>query len=223
FANRDLLADTEVDGIRAVVPIGRENDAFSRIVNVEKLTRGATGATDLDVRTILLARVHALLDYRGYDVRALGVEIVARAVKVNGQQVDRVETVLRAVRLSLDQQHLLCEPVRRVGLLRVPVPKVFLAKRDGGELRIRADRPDGDELRDAVLPRLLHKFDPHDRVVVKEFPGPRPIGADPADYGSQVDHDVGPATFKCGADGSAITQVVVSVTRNKHFRHTGEL
>ena len=39
-----------------------------------------------------------------------GIEVVARAVEVDREQVDRVEAVLLAVGLALHQQHLLGSP-----------------------------------------------------------------------------------------------------------------
>lgn len=66
----------------------------------------------------------------------------ARAVQVHRQEVDPVEAVLLPVGLGLDEQHLLRQAVGRVGLLGVAAPQVVLAERDGGELRVDADRPD---------------------------------------------------------------------------------
>ena len=53
---------------------------------------------------------NAFLNERGNHVRGLGVKVVARTVQVHGEQKDRVEPILLAVRLALDQQHLFGEP-----------------------------------------------------------------------------------------------------------------
>ena len=84
------LADAEVDRLGAVVALGREDDALGGVVDVEELARGAAGAPDLDVvASPRLARVDALLDQGRDDVRARRVEVVARAVEVDRDQVDR--------------------------------------------------------------------------------------------------------------------------------------
>ena len=83
----------------------------------------------VDVVGAALAGIDALLDERGDDVRGGRVEVVARAVQVHGDEVDDVEAVLLAVRLALDEQHLLGQPVGRVRLLGVAVPEVVLVER----------------------------------------------------------------------------------------------
>ena len=71
-----------------------------------------------------------------------GSKLSPRPVEVDRQQVDRVEAVLLPVGLRLDQQHLLGQPVWRVGLLRIAVPQVVFAERHRRELGIAADRAD---------------------------------------------------------------------------------
>ena len=61
-----------------------------------------------------------------------------------------------------------------------PSHSAFLAKRDGRELRVRADRPRDDELRRLVQPCLLEDVHPHREVRVPVAAGVRPVGADPA-------------------------------------------
>ena len=42
---------------------------------------------------------------------AVGVEVVARSVQIDGQQVDRLPAVLVMVSQRLDQEHLLSQPL----------------------------------------------------------------------------------------------------------------
>ena len=114
-------------------------------------------------------RFDALADHAGMTCELGRVEVVARAVQVGRQQVDGVEAVLLAVRLRLDQQHLLGQAVRRVGLLGIARPQVVFAERHRGELGIGADRADRDELLHAGQPRLLHQLGAHDQVLVEEL------------------------------------------------------
>src|SRR5204862_503865 len=78
-------------------------------------------------------------------VRRPRIEVVLWAVQVHRHRKDRIEIVLLAVRLGLDQQHLLRQPIRRVRLLRVAFPDVFLAEWHRRVLRVGADGPDGDQ------------------------------------------------------------------------------
>src|SRR5439155_1872913 len=95
----------------------------------------------------------------------------ARAVKIYRQQIDGVHSVLPAVGLTLHQQRLLGDPVRRIGLLRISVPERFFAERYGRELGVGARSSRHDELLHAVAPRVFDRLDAHDSVVVKELPG----------------------------------------------------
>ena len=118
------------------------------------------------------------------------IEVVARPVEVRRQQEDRVEAVLLAVRRGADEQRLLGDAVRSVGLLGVPVPEVLLAERHGRELRVGADGAGEHELGGAVQPRLLEHVGAHHQVRVPVAPGVGPVGADAADLGREVEHDL---------------------------------
>ena len=86
------------------------------------------------------------LAYQGRnDVGGGEPEVVPRVVKVDGEQKDRVEAVLLAIGLGLDEHHLLGQSVRGVGLLMVAVPEIVLTERDGGELGVGANGSQGDE------------------------------------------------------------------------------
>ena len=82
-----------------------------------------------------------------------------------------IEAVLLAVGLPLDEEHLLREPIRCVGFLRVAVPEVVFVERNRRELRIRADRADADELGNTGEARLFHQLHAHHEVFVRNSPG----------------------------------------------------
>ena len=123
-------------------------------------------------------------------MRGLGIEVVARAVEIHGQQIDRVEAVLGAVGLGLHEQLLLRDAVGRVRLLGIAGPEVVLAERHRRELRVRADRADRDELLEAGKPRVLHQERAHHQVLVVELAGMLPVRADAAHDCRKVDDDV---------------------------------
>ena len=60
----------------------------------------------------------------------------------------------------------------------------------GRELRVGADRAGEHELARAVQPRLLEHVGAHHQVRVPVAPGVRPVGADPADLGREVEHEL---------------------------------
>ena len=96
-----------------------------------------------------------------------------------------------AVRLSPDENGLLRDAVRRVRLFRVAVPELVLAERDGSELRVGADRPDDDELRRRVDPRLLENIGAHREVREPVAAGIRAVRADAPNLGREVEHELG--------------------------------
>ena len=65
--------------------------------------------------------------------------VVSEPIEADRQKVDAVEAVLLPVRLQLDKQHPLSQPVGGFGLLGVPVPEVFLLEGGRGELGAGAD------------------------------------------------------------------------------------
>ena len=126
----------------------------------------------------------------GNDVRAARIEVVAHAVEIHRQQVDRVEGVLLPIGLRLHQQHLLRQTVRRVGLLRIAVPQIFFAKRNRRELRIAADGANCHVLLDTAPTGVLERQGAHLQVVVEETSRVLAIGADAADNRREVNDDV---------------------------------
>ena len=149
------------------------------------------GAPDLDVVGAgSRASTHFLIS-AGITCDDAGSKLSPGPYRLTGIRWIDVEAVLLPIGLALDEQHLLGEAVRRVGLLRVAVPEVVLAERHGRELRVRADGADLDELRDAGQPGLLHQLDAHHRVLVEEAARVLAVGPDPADDRGEVDDDVG--------------------------------
>ena len=133
------------------------------------------------------ACLQAFADERRNDVRGSRVEVIARPVQVHRQQADGVKSILLAVGLGLHQQHLLCQSVGGVGLFGVSVPQVFLAEGHRRELGISAHRTERYELADPALPGLVHEFNTHYQVVVKEFGRVLAVGPNPPYLGSKVD------------------------------------
>ncbi len=70
------------------------------------------------------------------------IEIIARAVEIHRQQIDRVEAVLLAIGLAHDQQRFLGDAVGGVGLFGISVPQFGFVEGDGREFRIGADGAD---------------------------------------------------------------------------------
>src|SRR5205814_7803552 len=85
---------------------------------------------------------------------------------------------------------LLGEAVRRISLLRVPVPKVLLVEWHGCELRVSAHGADGDELLDAALTPNFHQLGAHHQIVVKELPRPLTVRTVAAVHCCEVNNDV---------------------------------
>ena len=69
-------------------------------------------------------------------MRTFQIEIVARAVKIDHEQVGAVEAVLLAVGLRLGDHHLLGEAVGGVGFFGIAVPEVAFLERHGRELGV---------------------------------------------------------------------------------------
>ena len=204
----------EVDRLRAVVALGGEDDALRR-----RRRRTGTRATPSPCprprcgrRRPSRASTHFLIS-AGITCEEAGSKLSPGPVQVDRDQIDDVEAVLRPIGLALDEQHLLGQAVRGVGLLRVAVPEVVLVERHRRELRVGADRPDRDELVDAGQAGGLHQLDAHDRVLVEEPARVLAVGADAADDGGEVDDDVRAAVGEGPVDAVRGPQVVVAAMR----------
>jgi nitroimidazol reductase NimA-like FMN-containing flavoprotein (pyridoxamine 5'-phosphate oxidase superfamily) len=192
LADPDLAARAEVHRLGRVVALRRQHDALGGVVDVEEVARRRARAPGLDHALAALDRLDALPDQRGDHVRGARIEVVAGAVQIGGQERDRVQAVLGAVRLRLHQERALRDAVRRVGLLGIAVPQLLLLERHRRVLRIGADRADQHELLHAVNARALDHLRAHHQVLVEEAAGALAVGADPADDRREVDHELGP-------------------------------
>ena len=151
-------------------------------------------------------------------MRGSRIEIIAGTVEIDRQEINRVEPVLLPVRLRLDQQHLLGQPVGRVGLLGVPAPEVVLAEGHRRELGIGADGADDDELGDAGEPGLLHELHAHHHVVVEEEPRLLAVGADAAHHPRQVEDQLGAGVLQHADDVGLLPEIVVAAPRDEGSR-----
>ena len=97
----------------------------------------------------------------------------------------------------------------------IAVPEVALEKRHRRQLRIRADRPDADELLHAAPARLLHRQRAEHDVLEEEPPGRIAVGADAADDRRQVDHDIGRELGVHALDVGLAREVVLRLARHQ--------
>jgi len=209
IADGDFLADAEVDGFGGVELFGAEDDATSGVVHIDEFPRGGAGAPDVDGGGAAVTGVDHLLDDGGDDVGAGGVEIVPRAVEIDGDEIDGVEAVLLAIGLALDEEHLLGEAVGGVGLLRVAVPEFVLMEGNGGVFRVGADGADGDEFGDAGAASLFDEEHAHHGVVVEEGARILAVGADASDDGGEMDDDVRVGISEGALDAGFGAEIVV--------------
>jgi len=191
----NLLSGTKVDRVGFVVPFGGEDNCPGRVLDIEELPGCCAGTPDFDNGFLLPDCIDKLLDQGRDHVGTLGIEIVARTVKVDWQEIDRIKPVLLPVRLCLHEERLLCNPVRGIGLFRVPVPELVLAKWYRSELGVGTDCSKNYALLHTLLPCCLNDLDAHDCVVIEEFPGIVLVEPDAADFCGKVDDDI-PA-FHC--------------------------
>jgi hypothetical protein len=122
---------------------------------------------------------------------------------------------LLTVGLALDEQRLLGDSIRCVGLLGISVPEILLAKRHRSEFRIGTNRPEDHGLFHAVATRGFDELDAHDGVVVEEAAGVGPIGADATYDRGQVNHNLRPMFREETLDGVAAREIVIGVGGNE--------
>jgi hypothetical protein len=223
----DLRAAADVHRLGRVVALGRTDDPFGGVLDVDELARRASRSPHRDRAGAPALGVDALADERRDHVRRLRIGAVARAVGVDQEERDGVEAVLLPVGRRLHQQDLLRQPVGRVGLLGIAVPQVVLAERHRRQLGVAADRADDHHLADPGAPGLVQERHAHHQVVVEELGGRGPVGADAADARRQVDEDVdrppratrGPRRLGEQAPRRArIAQVVLAAARRHDLR-----
>src|SRR5262249_55545495 len=131
------------------------------------------------------------------------------------QQVDRLESVLLSVCLSLDQQHLLRQPIRSVRLFRVTIPKVLLTERNRRELRVGADRANRYKLAHPVLASRLHELHTHHQIIVEELARLLTIDPYPANRSRHMNNDI--LTPNCALANLPASHIVSRTARNGYL------
>ncbi len=126
-----------------------------------------------------------------------------------------------AIRLRLHQQHLLGQPVGRVGLLGVAVPQIVLAERHRRELRIRADGAGRDQFLQADAAAFFDELHAHHQVVVEKLSRVDAVGADAAHARRQVHDQVGLRVAIEPPHRLDVDQVVVARTRHRQLGPAG--
>src|SRR2546429_9197558 len=89
LADGDLLTGPEIDGIRAVVAVGREHEPLDAVVDVEELACRRSVTPQNHPLSVLEHLPDQIRDH----VRRLEVEVVARAVQICGKEEDGVQSV----------------------------------------------------------------------------------------------------------------------------------
>src|SRR5678815_2602743 len=134
--------------------------------------------------------LNTFADECGDYMRGLGIKIISRAIKIDGQQEDRVHPILLPVRLRLHQHHFLGETVRCISLLRKAIPQIIFAKRNWRELRIRANGTNSDELGKIALASLFHKLSAHHEIVIEVLARTSIVGSNSSNDCCQVNHEI---------------------------------
>src|ERR1019366_4848631 len=102
-----------------------------------------------------------------------------------------------------------------VGLLRISIPQILLAKWHRGELGVGTDGTQDHGLLSLVDAGGLNELDAHDGVVIEETAGVLAVGADAAYDGSQVDQDLRLVFGEEALDGVGSGEIIFGVKRNK--------
>ena len=127
---------TDIDRFGAVLALGSKKDTFRSIAGVNEFTRcGARSPAD----DMVIARIDCIdaFLYKGRnDVGAVRVEIVPRAVEIDGNKKYAVETIFCTIGLGLDEEHFLGEAIRGVCFFGVAIPDIVLFEGDGGKFGI---------------------------------------------------------------------------------------
>src|ERR1022692_1342179 len=214
-ANGDFHTASKIHRVGLVITLRCKDDAFGRVLDIEKLARGRAVAPEDDFVVAFLDCLHALPDQRRYDMGGFWIEVVALPVEVDRQEEDGVHAILLAVGLALHWQCLLGDPVRRVRLLRISFPEVLLAKRYRRKLWIRANRTQYDRLLYSMAPRRLDELDAHDRVGVEEAAWVGAIGADSTHNSGQMNQNFRPMFHEYALDGIGAPKIVFLVDRKE--------
>ena len=123
-------------------------------------------------------------------MRGFQIETISGPVKINRQEVDRIEAIFLAVGLALDQKHLFSEAIGCIRFFRIAIPKIGFFKGYRGVLWVGADRADPDKFLNAFLPSSLHELDSHHGIVVEKTARSGTIQPDPADVSCKVYYQI---------------------------------
>jgi hypothetical protein len=180
----------DIDGFGAVIAFGGKKDTFRGVASVNELARcGARSPAD----DMVIARVDcidAFLYKSRNDMGTIGMEIIPRAVEIDGDKEYAVETVFGTIGLGLYEKHFLGEAIRSVCFLGVAIPDIVFLEGDRGKFGIRADGADSDEFFEVAKACLVDELDAHHKVFIEEFAGVLTIGANTPYYGGEVDYDI---------------------------------
>ena len=212
ITNADFHARTEIHRQALVISLGGQQNALGRVLYIEELARGRAIAPHHDFLVAPLLRLDAFADQSRDDMRGLEIEIIAGAVEIGGQQENRVEAVLLAIGLRLNQQHLLGQTIRRVGLFGIAIPEIVFFEGHGREFGIRAHRANGHELAHAHAPGLMHQLHAHHKIAIEKLGRMQSIGADAAHLRGKM-HDDG--VFR--RDAMLLIRVIEQPTNRVHL------
>src|SRR5262249_16184178 len=119
----------DIDELAALVALRSAEYGNTRVLNVDEVADRPAGAPGDHLTQSRFPGLVMLADQGGDDVGVVQVEIIVRAVQVAGDQYDRVETVLPAVRSCQHGTHGLSERVRGAFFLGVTFPECGLGDR----------------------------------------------------------------------------------------------
>jgi len=122
---------------------------------------------------------------------AIGMEIIPRAIEIDGEKEYAIEAVFGTIGLGLDEEHFFGEAIRGVGFLGVAIPDIVFFERDGSEFWVRADGSYGDEFFDFADACLVDELDAHHKIFVEEFAGVDAISTDTPYYRGKMNYDIG--------------------------------
>ena len=163
------------------------------------------------------SRIDELADHGRDDVRRLQVEVVARAVEIDGKHRDGGKPVLLPVRLGLHKKHLFGQTVGRIGFFRIAVPEILLSERNRRELGIGTDRPGGDKLADPRKPSPFHELGPHHQIFIEKTAGAQPIGLNSAHACRQVNDDIRTRVQEEPLHRIKLNQIILAAPGNENI------
>ena len=210
IGDSDFLAGAEIDRLRIVVKFCGFDDPLGCVVHVEEFSASTAASPTGDGLGTRGRRMAELTNHGRDHVRRLSVEIVARPVEIDRNQIDAVESVLRAIRIEHDAQRALGHAVGGVGFLGLTGPQVVLAEGNRAVLGVRAHRAHLDEFLDVPSARLLNQMQAHSHVGIEESSGLLLIRADAAHFGGQMNDNVRRRLVEEAGDILCVGKVVLA-------------